>query len=87
MPASLALHIAVFAHAAWGRSVLVALLGTATDIAQGHIRPLCALSSKMVHLRDVHVTFLTSRQLRDKVAAEVARSFEDGEEDLESRIR
>ncbi|GJE99108.1 glycosyltransferase family 1 protein [Phanerochaete sordida] len=65
-------HIVVVAHTAWG-----------------HIRPLCALVARLVKLRnsELDVTFFTNSSLHAKVAAEVARNFEEGEWKYETRIR
>ncbi|EKM61882.1 glycosyltransferase family 1 protein [Phanerochaete carnosa HHB-10118-sp] len=62
-------------------------LAIAAHLAWGHIRPLCTLSAKLVKLQDLYITFLTTRSLHGKVTAELARNFEDGEEEFESRIR
>ena len=47
----------------------------------GHARPLITLCARFVKLRpDVHITFLTTDTFFDRARAELARSFEDGDE-------
>ncbi|EKM54549.1 glycosyltransferase family 1 protein [Phanerochaete carnosa HHB-10118-sp] len=53
----------------------------------GHVRPMCALATRLVKLRSVIITFLTSCQMYDKVTKEILCNFEDGEDALQSRIR
>lgn len=87
MPSS---HLVIAVHIAWGRGLLLLVfIDSAVDFnsCQGHIRPLCTLSARLVKIQDLHITLLTASHLRRKVAAEVTRNFEDGEEEFESRIR
>ena len=56
-------------------------------ILPGHVRPLCTLAARMLKLRDVDITLLTSCKAYDKVVEEIARNFEDEEDVLQSRIR
>ncbi|KAI0353321.1 UDP-Glycosyltransferase/glycogen phosphorylase [Trametes cingulata] len=55
--------------------------------AWGHARPLINLSAKLVKLRDVTVTLLTTDGFYDRAVAELARSFTPGEEKFAKRIR
>ncbi|KAI0368559.1 UDP-Glycosyltransferase/glycogen phosphorylase [Pilatotrama ljubarskyi] len=55
--------------------------------AWGHARPLINLSARLVKMRDVTVTLLTSDAFYDRATAELARSFAPGEEDFAKRIR
>ncbi|KAJ3487389.1 hypothetical protein NLI96_g3563 [Meripilus lineatus] len=43
--------------------------------AWGHIRPLCVLAAQIVKARPIHISFLTSARLLDRIEAEVSRSF------------
>ncbi|GJE88822.1 glycosyltransferase family 1 protein [Phanerochaete sordida] len=53
----------------------------------GHVRPLCALAANLARLRAPHQTVLVAPYNHDKVAAEIAKNFEEGEDALQRRIR
>ncbi|KAI0743898.1 UDP-Glycosyltransferase/glycogen phosphorylase [Daedaleopsis nitida] len=55
--------------------------------AWGHIRPLCHLSARIVKLRPVTLTYLTTNTYYDRVKTELARSFDEDEEEYAKRIR
>ncbi|KAL1942712.1 hypothetical protein VTO73DRAFT_4952 [Trametes versicolor] len=55
--------------------------------AWGHARPLINLAGRLVKLRNITVTLLTTNQLYDRTVCELARSFVPGEEEFASRIR
>lgn len=59
----------------------------AAYLGWGHVRPLCALAAKLVKLRDVDVTFLTSRKMHDKSVKGIARNLDDNHDALRSRVR
>lgn len=53
----------------------------------GHARPLVNLAARLVRLRPVAVTLLTTDAFYDRIKNELARSFDTDEEELVSRIR
>ena len=58
------------------------------DNFPGHLRPLITLCARIVKLRpDVHVTFLTTDMMLDRVQKEMARSFDEGEEKAAQCVR
>lgn len=81
------LHVAIMAYQAWGAHALTNSSIRGADVSQGHTRPLCALAARMTKLRPVDITFFTSRQMYPRVVTEIARNFEDDEEEQKNRIR
>ncbi|EIW63128.1 UDP-Glycosyltransferase/glycogen phosphorylase [Trametes versicolor FP-101664 SS1] len=55
--------------------------------AWGHARPLINLAARLVKLRNIAVTLLTTSQLYSRAISEIARSFVPGEEEFANRIR
>ncbi|KAI0738932.1 UDP-Glycosyltransferase/glycogen phosphorylase [Daedaleopsis nitida] len=56
--------------------------------AWGHVRPLIHLAARLVKLRRLNLTFLTTNGYIERVKTELARSFEDGDDDeYAKRIR
>ncbi|EIW63123.1 UDP-Glycosyltransferase/glycogen phosphorylase [Trametes versicolor FP-101664 SS1] len=55
--------------------------------AWGHARPLINLAARLVKLRDINVTLLSTDLFYDRAVAELARSFVPGEEEFAKRIR
>lgn len=53
----------------------------------GHARPLINLAARLVKLRNITVTLLTTNQLYSRAVSELARSFVPGEEEFANRIR
>lgn len=53
----------------------------------GHTRPLCGLAAKIVKLRPVHITLLTTQPFCERVKAEVARNFGPDEEFQRTLVR
>ena len=53
----------------------------------GHARPLIHLAARLVRLRPVTFTFLTTDDFYDRINKELARSFDTDEEELASRVR
>ncbi|KAI0745369.1 UDP-Glycosyltransferase/glycogen phosphorylase [Earliella scabrosa] len=53
----------------------------------GHIRPLVHLTAHIVKFRPISATLLTTDVFYEKVKAELARNFVEGEEDIAKRIR
>ncbi|RDX50057.1 UDP-Glycosyltransferase/glycogen phosphorylase [Lentinus brumalis] len=60
---------------------------THTASAWGHARPLVHLSARLVKLRPVNVTLLTSTAYYTRITTELARSFEPEDEEHARRIR
>ncbi len=52
-----------------------------------HARPLINLTAKLVKLRNINVTLLTTNDFYDRAVSELARSFVPGEEEFAKRIR
>ncbi|KAI0633619.1 UDP-Glycosyltransferase/glycogen phosphorylase [Trametes polyzona] len=55
--------------------------------AWGHARPLINLSARLVKLRDVNVTILSTNAFHERAVAELARSFTPAESHFAKRIR
>ncbi|KAL1942706.1 hypothetical protein VTO73DRAFT_4946 [Trametes versicolor] len=55
--------------------------------AWGHARPLINLTAKLVKLRNINVTLLSTNEFYDRAVSELARSFVPGEEEFAKRIR
>ncbi|OJT10140.1 UDP-glycosyltransferase 73C1 [Trametes pubescens] len=55
--------------------------------AWGHARPLINLAARLVKLRDITVTLLTTNQFYDRTVSELERSFVPGEEEFANRMR
>ena len=53
----------------------------------GHARPLVHLSARLVKLRPINVTILTSTAYYPRITTELARSFDPEEEEYAKRIR
>lgn len=53
----------------------------------GHARPLINLAARLVKLRDITVTLLTTNQFYDRTVSELERSFVPGEEEFANRMR
>ncbi|KAI0827302.1 UDP-Glycosyltransferase/glycogen phosphorylase [Trametes gibbosa] len=55
--------------------------------AWGHARPLINLAARLVKLRDINVTFISTDLFYDRIISELARSFVAGQEEYAKRIR
>ncbi|OJT12307.1 UDP-glycosyltransferase 73E1 [Trametes pubescens] len=55
--------------------------------AWGHARPLINLAARLVKMRNINVTMLSTDLFYDRAVAELARSFVPGEEEFAKRIR
>ncbi|GJE98881.1 glycosyltransferase family 1 protein [Phanerochaete sordida] len=55
--------------------------------AWGHVRPLCVLAARLVALRDVDITFLTSSYQHGQVSAEILHALGYSDAELAGRIR
>ncbi|KAH9851061.1 UDP-Glycosyltransferase/glycogen phosphorylase [Lenzites betulinus] len=55
--------------------------------AWGHARPLINLSARLVKLKNINITFLSTDAFYDRAVSELARSFVEGEEEYAKRIR
>ena len=53
----------------------------------GHMRPLVHLAARMVKLRPIVLTMITTHAFFDRVKTEFARSFDEGEDEYANRIR
>ena len=53
----------------------------------GRVRPLVNLAARIVKLCPIEVTILVANSLYERVEAELARSFEPGQDDLMEHIR
>lgn len=84
-------HIVAFPYHAWGMflfRVYVCMVMIELNFRlAGHARPLINLAGRLVKLRNITVTLLTTNQIYDRTVSELARSFVPGEEEFASRIR
>ncbi|RPD78353.1 UDP-Glycosyltransferase/glycogen phosphorylase [Lentinus tigrinus ALCF2SS1-7] len=60
---------------------------THTTMAWGHARPLVHLSARLVKLRPINLTLLTTSAYYPRIVTELARSFDPEEEEYATRIR
>ena len=83
-------HIVLFSYHAWGMNIdsLPRCISNLELIQiAGRVRPLVNLAARLVKLCSVEVTVLVTNSLYERTQAELARSFEPGEDDVMEHVR
>ena len=60
---------------------------TCDDTYTGHTRPMIHLAARIVKLRPVTLTMLTTDSFYERVKIELSRSFDGNEEEYATRLR
>ena len=84
-------HVVALELPFWGKIVLiinVKMWYHIECVLIGHIKPLCALLSRLLRVKPAYVTFFSAAIMRDQIIAEFDRLFIDaGAAELKSLVR